>query len=65
MREMGVRGVLVYCADHHCSLSVAMSADRRPDEIAAASSRDDLLPILVFAAARIASLLCKGFFAQP
>jgi hypothetical protein len=36
MREMGVRGVLIYCADHHCSLSVAMSADRRPDEIAAA-----------------------------
>ena len=27
-REMGVRGVLVYCADHHCSHSVAMNEDR-------------------------------------
>src|SRR5262249_55443751 len=25
MREMGVRGVLVYCADHHCSHSVALT----------------------------------------
>jgi hypothetical protein len=33
MREMGVRGVLVYCADYHCSHSVALSADRWPDEI--------------------------------
>ena len=27
MREMGVRGVLIYCADYHCSHSVAMNAD--------------------------------------
>jgi hypothetical protein len=33
MREMGVRGVLIYCADYHCSHSVALSADRRPDEV--------------------------------
>ena len=26
MREMGVRGLLVYCSDYHCSHSVAMSA---------------------------------------
>jgi hypothetical protein len=31
--EMGVRGVLVYCADHHCSHSVAMNADRWPDDL--------------------------------
>jgi hypothetical protein len=29
MRDMGVRGVLVYCADHKCSHSVAVSADQR------------------------------------
>jgi hypothetical protein len=29
--EMGVRGVLVYCADYHCSHSVAINADRWPD----------------------------------
>jgi hypothetical protein len=33
MREMGVRGVLIYCADYHCSRSVALSADRWPDEV--------------------------------
>ena len=26
-----VRGILVYCADYHCSHSVALSADRWPD----------------------------------
>ena len=33
MREMGVRGILIYCADYHCSHSVALSADRWPDEV--------------------------------
>jgi hypothetical protein len=33
MREMGVRGVLIYCADYHCSHSVALSADRWPDDL--------------------------------
>ena len=31
MREMGVRGVLVYCADYHCGHSVALNADCWPD----------------------------------
>jgi hypothetical protein len=31
--EMGVLGVLVYCADHKCSHSVALGADGWPDEI--------------------------------
>jgi hypothetical protein len=33
MRETGVRGILVYCADYHCSHSVALSADRWPDDL--------------------------------
>ena len=33
MREMGVRGVLVYCADYRCSHRVIPSADRLPDEV--------------------------------
>jgi hypothetical protein len=33
MREIGVRGILVYCADYHCSHSVALSADRWPDDL--------------------------------
>jgi hypothetical protein len=28
MRDMGVRGILVYCADYHCSHSTAINADR-------------------------------------
>jgi hypothetical protein len=26
MREMGVRGVLIYCADYRCSHSIALMA---------------------------------------
>jgi hypothetical protein len=33
MREMGVRGVLVYCADYRCSHSIVVSADRWSDEM--------------------------------
>jgi hypothetical protein len=31
--EMGVRGILVYCADFRCSHCVAMSADEWPDDV--------------------------------
>ena len=33
MREMGVRGLLVYCADYSCSHSVAISSDSWPDDL--------------------------------
>jgi hypothetical protein len=33
MRDMGVRGVLIYCADYHCSHSVAVMADRWADDV--------------------------------
>jgi hypothetical protein len=33
MREMGVRGVLVSCADYRCGHHIALSADRWPDEV--------------------------------
>ena len=29
MRGMGVRGLLIYCADYRCSHSVAISGDDR------------------------------------
>ena len=32
MREMGVRGLLIYCADYRCSHSVAISGDAWPDD---------------------------------
>jgi len=33
LRNIGVRGVLVYCADYRCSHSIAISADRWPDDL--------------------------------
>lgn len=33
MRQQGVRGVLVYCQDFRCSHSVAINADRWPDDL--------------------------------
>src|SRR6187397_2006076 len=33
LRESGVHGLLVYCADYRCSHSVAISADRWPDQV--------------------------------
>ena len=33
MRDMGVRGLLIYCFDYHCSHSNAISADRWPDDV--------------------------------
>ena len=33
MRAAGVRGVLVYCQDFHCSHSTAISADQWPDHL--------------------------------
>jgi len=33
MRASGVRGVLVYCSDYHCSHATAISADRWPDDL--------------------------------
>jgi hypothetical protein len=33
MRDQGVRGVLIYCADYRCSHSIAVSGDRWPDDV--------------------------------
>jgi hypothetical protein len=33
MRDAGVRGVLVYCADYKCSRSITISADQWPDDV--------------------------------
>jgi hypothetical protein len=33
MRDMGVRGILIYCADYKCSHSIAISADQWPDDV--------------------------------
>jgi hypothetical protein len=33
MRDSGVRGFLVYCADYHCSRSIAPGGDRLLDHV--------------------------------
>ena len=33
MRSSGVRDVLVYCRDHHCSHHIRISADFWPDHL--------------------------------
>jgi hypothetical protein len=33
MRSSGVRGLLIYCSDYRCSHSIAISADRWPDNV--------------------------------
>jgi hypothetical protein len=33
MRGAGVRGVLVYCSHYRCSHSIALSANRWPDDL--------------------------------
>jgi hypothetical protein len=33
LRDMGVRGILVYCADYRCSHSIAISGDRWADDV--------------------------------
>jgi hypothetical protein len=32
MRDMGVRGLVIYCADYRCSHSIAISGDAWPDD---------------------------------
>jgi hypothetical protein len=33
MRSTGVRGLLIYCSDYHCSHSIAISAEQWPDHV--------------------------------
>src|SRR3954463_13893052 len=43
MRQMGVRGLLVYCSDYHCSHWTVISADRWSDDV----RLSDLEPLFV------------------
>jgi hypothetical protein len=40
MRDMGVRGVLIYCADYRCGHSVAVMADRWADDLRLSDTED-------------------------
>jgi hypothetical protein len=43
MRAMGVRGLLIYCSDYHCSHWTAITGDRWPDDV----RLSDLEPLFV------------------
>jgi hypothetical protein len=43
LRDMGVRGLLIYCSDYRCSHSTAISGDRWPDHV----RPSDLEPLFV------------------
>jgi hypothetical protein len=40
MRDMGVRGVLIYCADYKCSHSIAVSADQWANDLRLSDIQD-------------------------
>jgi hypothetical protein len=46
MRDMGVRGLLIYCSDYRCSHLITMSGDSWPDDV----RLSDLEPRLVCSA---------------
>jgi hypothetical protein len=46
MRDMGVRGLLIYCSDYKCSHLITMSGDPWPDDM----RLSDLEPRFVFSA---------------
>ena len=51
MRAMGVRGLLVYCSDYHCSHSVAIGADRWPQDVTLSDlKRNSFVRLVVIAA---------------
>jgi hypothetical protein len=40
MRDMGVRGLLIYCSDYHCNHSLAISEARWPDDVRLSDMQD-------------------------
>jgi hypothetical protein len=47
MREMGVRGVLIYCADYQCSHSIAVMADKWGDDLGLLRTVSPALPAAI------------------
>jgi hypothetical protein len=46
IRQMGIRGLLVYCSDYKCSHNIEISADQWPDHV----RLSDLEPLFTFQA---------------
>jgi hypothetical protein len=43
MRKSDVDRILIYCADHKCSHSIEMSADRWPDDVRLSDIEDQFV----------------------
>jgi hypothetical protein len=43
MRKSGVDRILIYCADHKCSHSIEISADRWPDDVRLSDIEDQFV----------------------
>jgi hypothetical protein len=59
MRESGIRDLLIYCADHRCSHSIQMSADRWLDHV----RLSDIEPLFVCKACGKRGADVRGLFA--
>jgi hypothetical protein len=56
MRAFGVRGLMIYCSDYHCSHWIAISGDRWPDDV----RLSDLEPRFTCRALRQARCRCEA-----
>jgi hypothetical protein len=60
MRAAGVRGLLIYCSDYHCSHWTAISGDRWPDDV----RLDDAIELVPAAFLEEKTAGCRGCFYQ-
>ena len=60
MRDMGVRGLLIYCADYCCSHSLAISGDAWPDELRLSDLEPRSICVPVASVARMCGRISIG-----
>ena len=66
MRAGGVRGLLIYCSDYHCSHWTTLSADRWPDDVRLSDISSRGLPVrLAAGAARTSGLIGNRLKRMP
>jgi len=60
MRDMGVRGLLIYCADYRCSHSIAISGDYWPDDLRLSDIESGWSAMLAASAAQTCGRISTG-----
>jgi hypothetical protein len=61
VRQMGIRGLLIYCSDYHCSHNIEISGDQWPDDV----RLSDLEPLFVCQACGIKGAEVRADFEWP